>query len=652
MSDVTPQPVEPSGSPVEPSGSSVERLKPLLSKLALIVIGVLIGVAIGAGVFSRSSTTDHAATSHDHAATTAKSHTVWTCSMHPQVRKSEPGPCPLCGMDLIPLTQSDPKDAPPDSRVALSERAQALGKLRTTTVRRNVSASGQLRLLGRVEPNETTLKTITAWTGGRIDRLHVKVTGERVRAGQAIATLYSPEVFAAHQDLLIAKRQVERASQGSEASRSAVAAALDAARERLRLLGVPDDELSRMETQDRPTQALSIHTPFAGTVIERIATEGAYVATGTPLYRVANLSTLWVQLDAYESDLSAIALDDAVHVTAEALPGEDFVGKVAFIDPTVDARTRTARVRVAIDNKEGRLRPGMFAEATVSTGASSATAGDRNSLVIPASAPLFTGRRSIVYVEIPGGDRVRYEPRTVRLGPRLGHVYPVVAGLSEGERVVSRGAFSLDADLQIQGGASMMTAPDDRTAETADVPLPVPASERAKLAPVVTAYLKIQGALAADSLVHSATGAEELIAALARVTLDRPREAATAWVDISNALGQHARHVKMASDLETARAGFEGLSQGVERVLRRFGNPLNAPLHIAFCPMAVGSQGASWVQRGTVIDNAYFGASMRDCGEIQSEIAPNAFLRSEADARTGTSPVSSSGTSTATGHAH
>lgn len=598
-----------------------EGLKPHVGRAGFLLLGFLVSSFIFA-VRSCSEPAPHG----DHRATPAaisSEQTIWTCSMHPQIRQPEPGQCPICGMDLIPVTSGDNVGSSSPTRIVLSERAQALAKLRTVAVRRRADASGQLRLLGRIEANETTLKTITAWTGGRIDRLHVNVTGERVHAGQVIATLYSPEVFAAHQDLLVAKHQIDRMAQSPESSRRAAAAALDAARERLRLLGVPDNELARMETQERPTRAVAIRTPFAGTVIERMATEGAYVSTGTPLYRLANLSTLWVQLDAYESDLSGVALDDSVRVMVDALPGEDFQGKVAFIDPTVDPRTRTAQVRVLLDNAERRLRPGMFAEATVETGAQ---ADGRGPLVVPATAPLFTGRRAIVYVAVRDGDRTAYEARTVRLGRRLGHFYPVVAGLSEGERVVSRGAFALDADLQIRGGASMMTSPDDTAEGVWDAAIELSARQRGQLAPIVSAYLAIQESLAADNLSGAKTSAERLIAAIATVSFERSREAAAAWAEVSNGLGRHGRHVKAAADLEGARLGFEGLSREVAILLRRFGNPLDTPLNLAFCPMAVGSEGASWVQRGTKIDNSYFGASMRDCGEFQHQVPPGSFL--------------------------
>jgi Cu(I)/Ag(I) efflux system membrane fusion protein len=486
-------------------------------------------------------------------------------------------------------------------------------------------------LLGRVEPDETTLKTVTAWTGGRIDRLAVNVTGERVRAGQVVATLFSPEIFAAHQDLLVAKRQVARMQKSPQASREAAGAALAAVRERLRLLGVPDDELARMAQQQRPTRTAAIRTPFTGTVIERLATEGAYVSTGTPLYRIANLSTLWVQLDAYETDLPHLAVGQAVRFSVEALPGEEFAGKVTFIDPTLDLRRRTARVRVQVDNPDGRLRPGMFAEAAVAR----EHRGDHGPLVVPATAPLFTGRRAIVYVEVDADGGVAYEPRTVRLGPRLGEVYAVVAGLAEGDRVVTRGAFALDADLQIRGGASMMTAGDDREEGEWDGVIALSAEKSRGLAPVVASYLAVQVALAEDDLARAKEAARMLADAVQGVELEQPRAVHAVWSGIAGELRGHARHVAMAEDLEDARQGFEPLSEAVIHLLTRFGNPLDQPLRLAFCPMAFGNRGALWVQQSADIANAYFGASMLTCGEVRQEVAPGGFLKPPAEAALG-----------------
>ena len=579
------------------------------ARLAVRVLALLVAFSLGAWLFSGPSTPEPAPA--------VGADITYTCAMHPQIRKSEPGDCPICGMALVP-------DAPagagsPGDAVVLSERARALAALRTTPVTRQADAAASVRLLGRIEPAESTRRSVTAWVGGRIDRLLVNTTGERVRRGQVVATLYSPEVYSAHQDLLTAREQAARLSDSPPAARLAAEQALDAARDRLRLLGVPAAELAEMAQAETPVRSVPVRSPFSGTVIERVATEGSYVQTGAALYQVADLGTLWVQLDAYERDLARLAVDQPVQVRVDALPGETFEGRVAFIDPTVDPQRRTARVRVEVGNPDGRLRPGLFAEAVVQATDAAAPAP----LVVPDTAPLFTGQRSVVYVEVEHPNGVAYAPRTVRLGPRLGDVYPVVSGLTEGERVVSRGAFALDADLQIRGGPAMMTAADDRSSE-AVAPVPLSAAERAPLAPVVQAYLGVQRGLAEDDLAAARAAGERLQQTTAAVSL--PGRADEAWAAVSRPLLAHAAHVVGAPDLEMARGGFEPLSAAIEGLLQRFGNPLDAPVQVAFCPMALGDAGARWVQQGPTIDNAYFGAAMRTCGEVRSAVAPGALL--------------------------
>jgi Cu(I)/Ag(I) efflux system membrane fusion protein len=525
-------------------------------------------------------------------------------------------------MDLIAVQQGGPAGAGAD-RVTLSERAKALMKLQTSVVVRERRHAGEVRLLGLVEPNESTLKTITVWTGGRIDRLHVNTTGQHVAVGQVIATLYSPEVLAAHQDLIVAKRQVERLAGGHESARAAAGQALDAARSRLRLLGLPEDELRDMERHERPTTAVRVRSPFAGTVLERIATEGVYVATGAPLFRVANLSSLWLQLDAYEADLPNLKLNQAVSVNVRGLD-ERFEGEVTFIEPTLDPTKRTAKVRVVVDSKKGKLRPGMFAEAVVQGTAPAS----EPPLVVPASAPLFTGQRALVYVELPNMPAPTYEPRVVRLGPRLGEVYPVVAGLEEGERIVTRGAFALDADLQIRGGASMMSH-DGAVQSAAGTALALSAPQRSKLAPVVQAYLVVQRALAADDLAQAKRGAAKLEEAAKAVRFTSPAEVVPVWRELSARLVADASRLAAAPSIEASRSAFEALSAGTVQLLAQLGNPLEQSLSVAFCSMAFGSRGASWVQAGTNIDNAYFGASMRSCGEVEQKVAPGSLLTAQ-----------------------
>ncbi len=590
----------------------MKDLMPRLNALALgwpgRVAGLLLAFLLGALLFRGGGVPETTQADPEQA-----SAELWTCAMHPQIRQDGPGSCPICGMDLVPVVAASSSDG--GAGLVWSDEARALAGLQTTVVGSSLGESGGLRLLGRVEVDERRERSLTTWISGRIDRLHLSVTGARVAAGQVVATLYSPEVYAAHQDLLTALAQQRQLAESPEASRSAAGAALDAARDRLRLLGVPDDELRDMEAAQAPTRQVRIRAPVGGTVLQRMATEGAYVGTGAVLYRVADLSRVWVQLDAYEADLSRVAVGQPVTMTIQGIDGETLEGVVSFIDPTLDPIRRIARVRVELPNPAGRLRPGMFAEAFVATQQADASA---DPLLIPASAALFTGLRSLVYVEQQAAGRRSYLPRVVRLGDRQGDLYPVLSGLKAGERIVSRGAFSLDADLQIRGGASMMTLDPEPAAAPALSP-----QQRSDLGAVLKAYLRIQQALATDDLAEAVSGAQALGEALDRAQAQAPPEG---WEMRAAPVIAHARHIGMATSLVGAREGFVALSGAIEGLLQHYGNPLDEALSVAFCPMASDGAGARWVQQGEAIQNAYFGPDMGSCGELQESVDPGARL--------------------------
>ena len=469
---------------------------------------------------------------------------------------------------------------------------------------------------------------MTPWTGGRIDRLHVATTGQKVRRGQTVATLYSPEIYAAQQDLIQARRQLERLSDATPMAQTAARATLEAARNRLRLLGITRGELKRMEEASAPWQKIPIRTPFAGTVIERLVDEGQYVSAGTGLYRLVELSRLWVQLDAYEQDLPLLSEDSPVELTFEALPGEHFEGTIAFIDPVVDKRKRTARVRVEVSNDDGRLRPGMFAEAVVRV---DKDPGARPPLLIPDSAPLFSGKRSLVYVEVGGADELIYEAREVRLGTRMGDVYPVIAGLEYGERVVTHGAFRLDADLQLRGGDSLMMRSDDRTPGAFDAITDITPASQATLAPIVTAYLNAQESLTEDDLDDARRAIDQLIASSEQVKTLEPASAQRAWQAIEREMLLHAHVFSQASSLDKARLAFEAVTGQIGVLLGTFGNPTQAPVRLAYCPMAFNNRGARWFQRDEAIKNAYFGPSMLSCGEIKDTINAGSYMADPVD---------------------
>ena len=618
-----------------------KRLEPLLRRSVTPLIGVLIVAAflLGLHLGGRGATGEESASADAGQATAgdagaeAKAPTIWTCSMHPQIRSDHPGKCPICGMDLVPLRSVEGQnDEEHQDRVVLSERSKTLAKINTTEVVRAEASPVEIRLLGRFDYDERRVKTVTSWTSGRIDRLHVAVTGQRIGRGQVIATLYSPEIYTAQQDLIQAGRQVKQLSEGTPVARNAARSALEATRQRLRLLGVPDSEIAGMEKATGPFRHVPIRSEFGGTVIDRMVDEGAYVNPGTGIYRIADLSVLWLQLDAYERDLAYISKGQEVDVTVNAFPEDSFSGKVAFIDPVLNTKTRTTQVRVEVPNRDGRLQPGMFAEAVVEASHGS---GGLRPLVIPASAPLFTGRRSIVYVAVPSTDRPTYEVREVRLGAKTGNVYPVVAGLTEGERVVTKGAFTLDADLQIQGGESMMSRADDTTAEAPAQAIPVDPEFTSSLAPLVGSYLNLAERLAADDLTAAQVAARAMERETGRVHQPSSSEARQAWQTIADALTQHAHHAASVAEIDDVRAAFEHLSMQVIELLRRFGNPLGQPLRLVHCPMAFDNRGADWVQRGAEVDNPYFGAAMPHCGEIRATVEAGQPLPAAAAAEGG-----------------
>ena len=549
--------------------------------------------------------------------------TVYTCSMHPQIRSPDPGLCPQCGMDLIPVSNSADQQANPD-RVTLSEHAKILARIRTAKVKRREDTARRLRLLGRVDYDETRTRTITPWIAGRIERLHVSITGQRVYRGQAIATLYSPELYSAQQDLIEARKQLARLGESNaEYARSAAAAALDSARQRIRLLGVGDEQLATMEKAERPSRHATITSPFSGTVIERLVDDGDYVQAGTGMFRVADLSRLWVQLDAYETDLADLSVGQEVSLTVTALPQEIFAGRVAFIDPVLNAQTRTTRVRVEVGNRSGDLRPGMFGEATVESAPKNEGLAP---LVIPHSAALFSGRRSVVYVEVPDQERPTYEAREVRLGTRNGSYFPVIAGLAEGDRVVIHGAFTLDADLQIRGGRSLMTRSDDTEPGRFDRIVDLSPRVRAAFAPLAEAYLAIQVGLAADDLEGARGAAKTLARAAGSFSGDLPGVARSLWKELQGSLRAKAEVLVGAGDIAETRVAFEPLTAAVVELFERFGNPTAETIAVAHCPMAFDGRGASWLQVKGTLANPYFGASMLTCGTTRTSVPAGTYL--------------------------
>jgi Cu(I)/Ag(I) efflux system membrane fusion protein len=567
---------------------------------------------------------------------TSSGSAMYTCSMHPQVRSADPDEkCPICGMDLIPVPTEDEAAVAETElpTLSVSPRAAALMRVEVTPVERR-SAQVPIALFGMLQQDETRLRTISAWIPGRIDWLYVDFTGVEVKAGQPMARVFSPRLIAAQEELLHAVRAARELEQeGIGVVREATRLTVEAARDRLRLLGLDAAQVAALERREAVEDHVTVPAPVSGVVLERMVAVGDYVDTGAPIYRLADLSVLWAQLEVYESELRWLEPGQPVQLASEAYPGEAFAGTVAFIDPVIDPRKRTARVRVEVPNPDGRLKPGMFVRGVVAADDASGAAEEVAPLLIPASAPLLTGKRALVYVQQPGAERPTFEARQVELGARAGDWYVVRAGLSEGELVVSRGAFKIDAELQIRGRPSMMrpeggAAPEahaghtDHAAHAADAADaaevgPAPESFQRELGRLVTAQFALVQALADDDPEAARAAALATDAALHEVdaTVLAGAAARERWNALARQMHDGLDGVARAAGLEPQRRQFEAFSDALTAAAGSFGITGTGPVYRAVCPMVQGRDGF-WLQPREEIANPYYGEAMLRCGWV------------------------------------
>jgi Cu(I)/Ag(I) efflux system membrane fusion protein len=370
--------------------------------------------------------------------TTAEQKTQWTCAMHPQIRLDEPGKCPICGMNLIPLQNTGSETD--DHAIEMSESAMKLAEVRTSVVGKEKPLK-EINLYGKIAPDERLLQSQTAHFPGRIEQLMVNVTGEAIRTGQVIARIYSPELVTAQKELL------EAVSLGSQ-----YPAILNASREKLRLWKLTEDQIESIEKSNKVITTFDMLANSSGIVLNRKVNTGDYVTTGDVLFDVADLSRIWALFDAYETDIPWLSADQVLNFTTEAIPGKTFYGKISFIDPFIDPVKRIAKVRVEVVNRDLKLKPEMFINGIVESNLK--TSGEQ--IIIPQSAVLWTGTRSIVYVKIPDTRAPSFKIREIALGPSLKESYIVLSGLTAGEEIVTNGAFSVDAASQLAGKPSMM----------------------------------------------------------------------------------------------------------------------------------------------------------------------------------------------------
>ncbi|MCB9719699.1 MAG: efflux RND transporter periplasmic adaptor subunit [Candidatus Omnitrophica bacterium] len=662
---------------VDSNDDTTHKVKRLLKgPWPILGAGIIIGFIVSVIIFGTSR--DKGNATHDHKGSPSsqeKKIKYWTCSMHPQIKLPKEGLCPICAMDLIPVhAGAEGQEEGSEVSLTLNEAGRMLAEIETSEVKYE-SVANEVRLVGKVEYDETKLSYISAWVPGRIDRLFVDFTGTKVRKGDHLIKLYSPELISTQEEYLQAIRNWEE-TKSSELSvmRGTAEKTLTSSKEKLRLFGITERQIEDIKKKGKPQEHLTIYSSVAGTVIQKNGFEGMYVKTGDKIYTIADLSKVWLYLDAYESDLQWLHYGQHVVVEAEGYPGMVFHGKVAFIDPFVDTKTRTIKLRVNVDNEDDRLKPGMFVRATIKAtlgeggkiyeedlaakwicpmhpdivkdhqepcdicemdliptkefGFAEKPTMDQKVLTIPKSAPLITGKRAVVYVENINDETGvhRYEGREVVLGPQAGEHYIILSGLKAGERVVTKGNFKIDSALQIHAKPSMMnpagfySEKDNIVSQTVGS-----AGENAgAIAEALPYYLDAFKALAHDDAHTAASALEGLRDKVEEIIKKNKLEAVSQGfaADLKE-LGEQLTSID--HDIKSLRVVLRNTSLVLKDILEKYDYKEDLKIYLAFCPMAFSGDGGHWIQDEKEIANPYYGERMLRCGEIQAEYGMESF---------------------------
>lgn len=588
---------------------------------------IIIGLFLGWLFFHSSSSAED---KQNHSADEHKTE-IWTCSMHPQIKMDKPGKCPICGMDLILLNQNAAAGMDPDAIYFTKEAAQ-LANVMTSVVSMQKPLK-EIRLYGKVQADERLLQSQVAYIPGRIEKLYLNFTGESVRKGQLLALIYSPDLITAQQELLETIK-----------TKKEYPAIYEAAKEKLLQWKLSPNQISTIESSKKVKTNVEVYATSSGIVTAKLINVGDYVGQGTVLFEVSDLSRIWVLFDAYESDLHFLKKGNKLEFTIQALPGATFNGIISFIDPVIDPVNRVAKVRVEMNNQDGKLKPEMFATGFVKANLDQY----QNKLVVPKTAVMWTGKRSIVYIKQPGDDPI-FKIREIELGPMLGNSYVVLKGLTEGEEIVTEGAFSVDAAAQLEGKPSMMN-PEGGTAVTGHEGMDmggdkkengsksgVPSAARKTtktngkgitispkaieaLKPLYQEYLNLKDALAADNFANAKKAGSTLQKALSKVDMSLfSDESHEIWMAHHNNLKGALQPMPNSKTIEEVRKAFQPISETMIALTNSF-KPFDQTLYVQHCPMANNNKGANWLSLSKEIKNPYFGNAMLTCGETKSII--------------------------------
>ena len=564
-------------------------------------IAVVVGLFVGWLVFGDSQPAsnqkmDSSNTSnHDHSGETAED--MWTCSMHPQIMRHEPGDCPICGMDLIPAESIGEGLAM--NEIKMTENAMALANVETSTVGSGAAqGNANISLSGKITENVDETATQPAHFDGRVERLFVNSIGQKVNRGQRVATVYSPSLVAAQQELITAYRI--KASQPE---------LYTAVRNKFNNWKIHGDVLDEIERTGSIVKQFPIYSHVSGVITDISVTEGAHIMDGMPIFKVSNLSSVWAEFDAYESQIAQLQKGQHIKIVSNAYPNKTFDAQVSFVDPILNTQTRTVTIRAVLTNKEGIFKPGMFVTGKIENDSENAS----KQLVIPATAVLWTGERSLVYVKT-NPDEPIFEMREVSIGDRSGDSFTILSGLQEGDEIVTNGTFTVDAAAQLQGKKSMMNQKDEQQVEEViEMKMELSDSFQKEFQnSVLASYLKMKDAFVASDSIKVSVFARET--AKHMMAIDESDLGKMAESHFSKSL-QMLNSIAENTNLKIQRNHFVSLNQNLIPFAINIKN-LNPTLFIQKCPMANNNKGAFWISATKEILNPYYGEQMMTCGSM------------------------------------
>ena len=570
----------------------------ILSKT--IVFPLILGLGIFIGWISNTGTPTVSSEVHEHGTSA-----VYSCSMHPQVRQNQPGTCPLCGMNLVQSTSLQTTTDP--NAIQLSKDAQKLANIQTLKVKKS-APSVTLHLNGRVWPDKRKTAVQTTHISGQIEQLLIGSKGQYIKAGEIIAYVYSPDLIEAQNELFEAFAMKEAQPELFEATRKKL--------ENWKLTSAQIDTILRL---GEPIESFPLVSEWKGMILNKYVSKGSHIERGTQLYEVANLKSVWVTFDLYETDLKTVHVGDKINMEFSSYPGKIFIGQVNFINPIVDPATQVAQIRVIYTNTFKPVYPGTSVKGLLN----SQPKDNQKIIILPKTAVLWTGKRSIVYVKDPISNEPTFHLREVTLGALNTSGYAIEKGLEVGEEVVVNGVFTIDAAAQLAGKNSMMNSSLVKTPNKSNKPMgkkkigkinPSP-SVALTLKELTEAYLNIKNALALKN--------HNIIISEAALFIGQIGDQKNFSADIDQTiliqLNKMTQEINATRKINEVYGPFAEMSDLFFDFLDHY-KIKNLTLFRQYCPMAFDNKGAYWLSNTQEIYNPYFGEEMRFCGEIKEQL--------------------------------